>query len=122
VTAVQLANTPLVVREYGSGTRDALENALAAHRLTVTIALQLGSTTAIRAAVSAGGCPAVLSHLTVFDDLEAARLVAIPVADGINLTRRFHAIWFDGSTPVAAAKTLVAVAVKETIRNASRTG
>jgi DNA-binding transcriptional LysR family regulator len=108
LTPAEVAGTPLVLREPGSGTREALEHALAAHGQTVTAALQLGSTTAIKAAVAAGEGPAVLSHLTVTHELATGQLASIPVT-GLDLRRHFHAIWRTGRAPTGTAGLLLAV-------------
>ena len=79
LVAAELARTRLVHREPTSGTRAALEAALAAHLPLATPVLELSSTSAVRSAVSAGAGPAVLSSLAVQDDLAAGRLVAVAV-------------------------------------------
>lgn len=88
-----LAATPLVCREQGSGTRDSLEAALVGAGLEMSApALELASTSAVRAAVESGAGPAVLSHLTVEDALAAGRLAQVPV-DGVDLHRDLRAVW-----------------------------
>lgn len=89
----ELARTPLVVRERGSGTRDALEQLLT-QRLGVHAAepaVELATTAAIRSAIISGLAPGVLSRLLVRDDLVLGRLVAVPV-DGDPLIRPLHAV------------------------------
>ncbi|GAA4028454.1 LysR family transcriptional regulator [Allokutzneria multivorans] len=109
LTAAELAATPLVVREPGSGTRDTLERAIGA----VQPLLELGSTTAVRSAVMSGAGPAVLSVLAVQSDLADGRLVEIPV-DGLDLRRSLRAVWPSGRTLGGHAATLLAVAVRST--------
>ncbi|HVB46387.1 MAG TPA: LysR family transcriptional regulator [Streptosporangiaceae bacterium] len=116
----ELASARLVSREEGSGTRDALATALAtaltataprrasAARTTAPAALALSTTAAVRAAVLAGAGPAVLSELTVAEDLASHRLTRVQV-DGINLRRSLRAIWSGGQfPPVGAARDLLA--------------
>ncbi|QCC77789.1 LysR family transcriptional regulator [Nocardioides daphniae] len=111
VTAEQLAATPLVVREQGSGTRTVLERALARHRM-VPPALELSSTTAVRSAVAAGAGPAALGRHAVRDDLATRRLVAVQVT-GLDLTRVLHAVWLGGpQPPEGPARDLVALAAR----------
>jgi DNA-binding transcriptional LysR family regulator len=104
VTAAQLAATPLVSREEGSGTRDALTAALARSLGRGTrqapAALSLSTTAAIRAAVLAGAAPAVLSDLAVTDDIAAGRLAEIAVP-GLDLRRVLRAVWRGSSAPPA---------------------
>ena len=106
----ELAAAPLVVREAGSGTRDTLEHALArAHAGPVRPALELGSTTAVRTAVTAGAGPAVLSVYAVAADLGEGRLVEVPVHD-LDLRRVLHAVWPAGHQLLGPAADLVATA------------
>lgn len=91
--AARLAGTALVCREVGSGTRDALVAALGAIGLELARpALELTSTSAVRAAVESGAGPAVLSRLAVADPVAAGRLVEVAVA-GLDLGRTLRAVW-----------------------------
>jgi DNA-binding transcriptional LysR family regulator len=89
-----LAATPLVMREAGSGTRVTLTDYLAAQHppLSARIAMELGTSAAVRSAIAAGVGPGVLSRLAVRDDLVLGRLVAIEVA-GPPLKRQLTAVW-----------------------------
>ena len=114
VGAAELAALPLVEREPRSGTRAALQAALAAALGGVpqrpAPVLELSSTTAVRAAVMAGAGPAVLSALAVADDLAAGRLRAVPT-EGVDLARDLRAVWARGTRPAGPARDLVALAV-----------
>jgi len=90
-TGAELAAAKLIVRESGSGTRQVLEDTLAAFGGLRTH-LELGSTAAILAAARRGEGPAVLSVLAVADNLDTGRLVAVPT-EGIRLTRSLRAVW-----------------------------
>ena len=93
VDLATFVSTPLVVRERGSGTRDALQEELA--RLGFdppTSALDLGSLSAVRIAVINGSAPTVISRLAVAGDLAAGSLVEIDV-EGIRVERRLLAVW-----------------------------
>jgi molybdate transport repressor ModE-like protein len=97
LTAAILAETPLLLREPGSGTRDAFEAALAAVRPAVSDAqvqplAVLASTTTLKSATAAGDGASVLSRLAVEGDIATGRLVAVPVA-GLDLRREFRAVW-----------------------------
>jgi DNA-binding transcriptional LysR family regulator len=106
VSASELAQTPLVTRELGSGTRDsltvALQQALGEGMHQPPPALELSSAAAVRAAVLAGAGPAVLSRLAVTDDLAVGRLRAVAIPE-LNLRRQLQAIWVGGRTPPAGA-------------------
>lgn len=90
----ELAATPLVMREAGSGTRITLTDHLAAQDppLQARIAMELGTSAAVRSAIAAGVGPGVLSRLAVRDDLVLGRLIAIEV-EGPPLTRQLTAVW-----------------------------
>lgn len=101
----ELASAALVSREEGSGTRNVLTTALSAalrRRVDRPVALALSTTAAVRSAVLAGAGPAVLSELTVAEDIAARRLTRVPVA-GVNLRRSLRAIWVGGPLPPAGA-------------------
>jgi DNA-binding transcriptional LysR family regulator len=120
VSAQQLAETPLVLREMGSGTRDVLERSLQRLGLAVTPAVELGSTTAIKAAVESGLGPAVLSHLAVSADIDGGRLIAVPI-EGIDLSRSIRAVWLR-SQPLSrpASRLLAQVTVPRSVENSNQ--
>jgi DNA-binding transcriptional LysR family regulator len=111
ITARELAATSLVLREPGSGTRDVLTEALAAHGLDVTAAMELGSTTAIKAAAAAGAGPAVLSALAVQTELQAGQLVAVACPE-LPLERSIRGIWSAIRPPSPTAARLLAIAAR----------
>lgn len=106
VSAAELTATPLVTREAGSGTREALAAALQAvlgpNFRNAPPVLELSTTSAVRAAVNAGAGPAVLSELALADDLASHRLLPIPLA-GVDLHRDLRAVWVGSRQPPAGA-------------------
>lgn len=93
VSVEELARTPVVARESGSGTRLAYERAVsAAGHPPVRPALELSSTSAIRATAAAGDHPAVLSILAVREQLAAETLVKVPVRQ-LRIIRPLTAVW-----------------------------
>ena len=121
ITARELAGTPLVAREAGSGTRRYLEEALAAQAGLgrVPPLAELSSTTAIKAAVAAGAGPAVLSSLAVAADLAAGTLCAVPVS-GLDLRRTLRAVWPAGRRLTGPARDLYAIAARSATRPPAR--
>jgi molybdate transport repressor ModE-like protein len=106
VTVDELALTPLIVREHGSGTRETLAQAFAeAGRDPRLPQLELGSTSAIKAAVLAGQGVSVLSRLAAADELASGRLHKVPVT-GLGLHRQLRLIWREGTTLTGAAAEL----------------
>jgi molybdate transport repressor ModE-like protein len=102
VSAAELASTPLLSREGGSGTRDTLTAALAAalgpSAAQAPAALSLSTTAAVRAAVLAAAGPAVISELAVTEDLTEGRLREIPVPE-LDLHRDLRVIWDGAKLP-----------------------
>ncbi|MEU1479484.1 LysR family transcriptional regulator [Streptomyces sp. NPDC005760] len=103
--AAELAATPLILREKGSGTRQVLDAALGGLARPL---IELSSTTAVKAAAVSGAGPAVLSELAVGDELARRRLVRVPV-QGVSLARDLRAVWPTGHRPVGPARELLSL-------------
>ncbi|WP_030672514.1 LysR family transcriptional regulator [Streptomyces cellulosae] len=101
----ELAATPLILREKGSGTRQVLDTALGGLARPL---IELSSTTAVKAAAVSGAGPAVLSELAVREELAMRRLVSVPV-DGVSLARDLRAVWPTGHRPVGPARELLSL-------------
>jgi molybdate transport repressor ModE-like protein len=104
---VELAATPLLLREAGSGTRETLEAALSGHGGVAEPALELGATAPLRAAALSGTAPAVLSALAVADEIAVGRLVEVP--SELSLDRVLRAVWPRGRELPAPAHHLLRV-------------
>ncbi|QNP73707.1 LysR family transcriptional regulator [Streptomyces roseirectus] len=105
VQAEELAATPLILRERGSGTRQVLDTALG---VSARPLIELSSTTAVKAAAVGGAGPAVLSELVVSEELALRRLVSVPV-EGVALGRELRAVWRTGHRPAGPARELLAL-------------
>jgi DNA-binding transcriptional LysR family regulator len=97
LTARELAATPLLLREQGSGTRDAFEEALsdalgADSPVDIAPLAVLASTTTLKSAIATGDGASVLSRLAVESDIASGRLVSVAVT-GLDLRREFRAVW-----------------------------
>ncbi|MGH3725081.1 MAG: LysR family transcriptional regulator [Mycobacterium sp.] len=110
VTLRELATTPLLMREPGSGTRDTVWEALSQVCQPAAPAAELGSAAAIKAAAATGLAPAVISRLIAAPELSAGTLSEVTLADGTVFTRQFRAIWRPGSPPTGPARALVDLA------------
>ncbi|MEV8477916.1 LysR family transcriptional regulator [Streptomyces sp. NPDC051173] len=104
----ELAATPLILRERGSGTRQVLDAALASHGGPAVPLLELSSTTAVKAAVVSGAGPSVLSELAVGEELASRRLVEVPVGV-VRLRRDLRAVWPVGHLPAGPARELLSL-------------
>ncbi|MFI8263419.1 MULTISPECIES: LysR family transcriptional regulator [unclassified Streptomyces] len=108
VAAAELAATPLILREWGSGTRQVLDAALAHSGGLAAPLLELASTTAVKAAALSGAGPCVLSELALGEELAARRLVEVPVT-GAALGRALRAVWPVGNRPAGPARDLLSL-------------
>ncbi|MER5933087.1 LysR family transcriptional regulator [Streptomyces sp. NPDC002054] len=108
VPAAELAGTPLILREFGSGTRQVLDAALAGVGGLAVPLLELASTTAVKAAALSGAGACVLSELALVEELASRRLVEVPVAD-TRLERALRAVWPTGSRPAGPARDLLSL-------------
>ncbi|WP_225098263.1 LysR family transcriptional regulator [Streptomyces sp. CoH27] len=105
LTAQELAATPLILRERGSGTRQVLDAALGGLARPL---IELSSTTAVKASAVSGAGPSVLSELAVGEELAMRRLVSIPV-EGVSLRRDLRAVWPTGHRPAGPARELLSL-------------
>jgi LysR family transcriptional regulator, low CO2-responsive transcriptional regulator len=101
-----LAGLPFVMREEGSATRRAAEEALAAAGQEAKVAMELGSNTAVLAAVAEGaGLVGVVPARQLGDDRRVGRLHV----RGLSLRRPFVLLRERGRTLSDAAEAFVAV-------------
>ncbi|MER5719191.1 LysR substrate-binding domain-containing protein [Streptomyces sp. NPDC002132] len=105
LAAGELASTPLILREKGSGTRQVLDAALGGLARPL---IELSSTTAVKAAAVSGAGPAVLSELAVGEELGMRRLVSVPV-ESVVLARELRAVWPTGHRPAGPARELLSL-------------
>ena len=115
VSAALLSRTPLVLREPGSGTRQAFEGALAAAGVPLAVepAAVLSTTLGVRSAIMAGLAPGALSWLAIGDDVRAGRLVRIRIRN-LRINRPLTAIWA-GARPSSGARDFLDVVGSSTL-------
>jgi len=114
VSAIELAATPLIVRERGSGTREALVHAFALASEVTTVAepaAVLPTTAAIRATVMASDSASVLSVLAVSDALRAGQLHRVRLSD-LRIIRPITAVWKQGAPLSAVSQQLLDTATR----------
>ncbi|MCW2819149.1 MAG: LysR-family transcriptional regulator, partial [Marmoricola sp.] len=107
----EVAELALTSREQGSGTREVVERALAAHGFAGAAPVaELTTATAQRQSVVAGSAPAFLSRRVVERDLASGELVLVPTRD-LVLVRSFRAVWSGpGAPPAGPVRDLVGLA------------
>lgn len=87
----QLAGETFLIRERGSGTRGAMEQAFAAQRFVPDETIEIGPNEAIKQAVAAGMGVGFVSLHTVGLELATKRLAVLPVA-GMPVMRDWYVI------------------------------
>lgn len=101
VPLAALRDQPLLVREYGSGSRRVVEQAMAAAGLkpkSLRIGMELDSTVGLLSAVEAGLGIAFVSRWAVRNQLALGTLKLARVS-GLRLSRRFSMAWPAGPAP-----------------------
>lgn len=91
VTPEELCRIPLVLRENGSGTLEVIAAALAGAGLRLSqlqVAMRLGTTEEIKAYVRHSDAMAIVSVISVVDELRSGALRIVDI-DGLTLTRDF---------------------------------
>lgn len=101
-----LVDQPLLVREAGSGTRAAADEAFASQGVDWPPRMALGSNEAIKHAVRAGLGLAVLSRHTLSADPAADGLVVLPVV-GFPIRRQWYLVWRQDRALSLPARTLL---------------
>ncbi|MBM4439130.1 MAG: LysR family transcriptional regulator [Candidatus Rokubacteria bacterium] len=94
VSLAEVQREPLVLRERGSGSREALERVLDEAGTTLAacrIVGEMGSTQAIKQAVRAGVGISLISRRAVEDECRARTLVALEIA-GVRVRRDFYLV------------------------------
>ena len=91
VPAAALVREGFIVREPGSGTRAAMEEYLAAHRLQPMFIMELPNDEAIKQAVMAGLGVSLVSLQTIGLEWRSG-LIAAPHVEGLPLMRRWHLV------------------------------
>ncbi|MDQ7988256.1 MAG: LysR family transcriptional regulator [Candidatus Dactylopiibacterium sp.] len=92
VPLAELARESWIMREQGSGTRQALEYALAPHQFRPDVRLELEHTEAIKRAVESGLGIGCISRLALREASRRGSLVLLEVPE-LNLRRRFNFVW-----------------------------
>lgn len=94
VTLEDLAAEPMIVRERGSGSREAFEQALEGVGLGLgafRVVGEIASTQAIKQAVRAGVGVSIISRRAVEDECRAGLLVCVKLRD-LTIARAFHLV------------------------------
>lgn len=106
ISLQRLAEEPFLVREGGSGTRIALEQLFARHRLKIKMRMELGSNEAIKQAVAGGLGISVLSRHTLTPDMPPEQIAILDVQD-FPIERHWHVTYPKGKQLSVVAETFL---------------
>jgi DNA-binding transcriptional LysR family regulator len=105
VTIDQVLEYPFVLREQGSGTRQVMEeelNRIGIASERINIAMELGSTGAVKSAVEAGLGISIISQSSVKHEI-ALGLLHIKPIENVKFTRNFYSIYLKNAIlPISA--------------------
>lgn len=99
----QLNSEVLIVREPGSGTREVVTQALAAHGVEPLRTLEIGSTAAIKQVVAAGLGVSIVSAVTVRDQIRLGHLKIVAMHD-LTIERTLWQLRVPGRIAMPAAR------------------
>lgn len=99
----QLDNEVLIVREFGSGTREVVTQALAAHDIEPLRTLEIGSTAAIKQVVAAGLGVSILSAIAVRGQIQLGQLKTVAMRD-VKIERTLCRLKVPGRIAMPAAR------------------
>lgn len=103
ISPARLADEPFVLREPGSGTRQATERFFKEHRIRPPTRMTLGSDETTKQAVAAGLGLAVLSRHVLALDANTSALRELDV-QGFPIMRRWYAVYLAGKRLSPAAR------------------
>lgn len=97
-----LSDEVFLVREFGSGTREVVQDALKASRIVPRQVMEVGSTEAIKQLVAGGFGIAMVSAAAASDQLALGKLVALQ-ADDVSVRRTLNRLRLPSRQPSAPA-------------------
>ena len=99
-----LAKLPLIYREQGSATRQAMERYIRSHGITLQRSMELMSNEAVEQAVIAGLGYSIMPLIGLKNELLNKELEILPL-EGLPITTHWNLIWLKGKSqrPIAAA-------------------
>jgi DNA-binding transcriptional LysR family regulator len=98
-----IENEVLIVREPGSGSREVVTQALAARGIEPVRTLEIGSTAAIKEVVAAGLGVAIVSGVSVEDQVQLGRLKVLAMRD-MTIERTLSQLKIPGRVAMPAAR------------------
>jgi LysR family transcriptional regulator, low CO2-responsive transcriptional regulator len=107
-----LNNEPFIMREQGSGTRDAVVNLFEQHQVSVKVRLELGSNEAIKQAIAGGLGISVLSEHCLISEGKFSELTVLDV-EHFPIDRRWYVSSLAGKKLSIIAQTFLDFLLEE---------
>ncbi|HAC65991.1 MAG TPA: LysR family transcriptional regulator [Cyanothece sp. UBA12306] len=95
IPITSLDGEPFIMREYGSGTRQAVQNLFAKYKVSVRVRLELGSNEAIKQAIAGELGISVLSQHTLISEGKESDLTVLDV-EHFPIKRRWYVAYLGG--------------------------
>ncbi|MGB3514774.1 MAG: LysR substrate-binding domain-containing protein [Microcoleaceae cyanobacterium] len=102
----RLNNEAFIMREHGSGTRQAVQKLLAKHKVAVRVRLELGSNEAIKQAIAGGLGISVLSKHTLYCKSSEWELTILDV-QGFPIKQQWYVSYLAGKQLSVVAQTFL---------------
>ncbi len=102
----QLQGEPFIMREQGSGTRQAVQKLFEKHKTKVSVRLELGSNEAIKQAIAGGLGISVLSKHTLISEGTQGELTILDVQN-FPIQRRWYVVYLSGKQLSVVAQTFL---------------
>lgn len=109
----RLAEESFILREQGSGTREAALQLFKKHGIDIKVKLDLGSNEAIKQAIIGGLGLSVLSYHTLTSVGATQKLIVLDV-EGFPIHRQWHVVYPKGKQLSVVASTFLEYLLKET--------
>ncbi|MGH2414545.1 MAG: LysR substrate-binding domain-containing protein [Microcystaceae cyanobacterium] len=107
-----LNNEPFIMREQGSGTRQAVQQLFANHKISVHVRLELGSNEAIKQAIAGGLGISVLSEHTLISEGIHEELAILDIQH-FPIQRRWYVAYLAGKQLSVIAQTFLDYLLEE---------
>jgi len=115
ISLERIAQEPFIMRESGSGTREAAKHLFEERGLEMNVKLDLGSNEAIKQAILGGLGLAVLSYHTLTSAGATEDLVVLDV-EGFPIHRQWHVLYPKGKQQSVVARTFLDYLLTESSR------
>ncbi|GBF82439.1 LysR family transcriptional regulator [Aphanothece sacrum] len=112
IPITSLEGEPFIMREYGSGTRQAIQGLLGEHNVSVAVRLELGSNEAIKQAIAGGLGISILSQHTLISEGRDSELTVLDIQH-FPIERRWYVASLGGKQLSVIAQAFLGYLLEE---------